>query len=197
MQHLNQNKEREEGSSSSSKVLHFHPEYIDDTTLWNAFRNGDDRALLVIFDQYSQSLYNYGCKIHADREVVKDHVQDLFLDLCRKTGSLGETNSIKFYLFKALRRRLVHAMEKRSMPVDAGADLYIQSPEEDIIDSQSAEQQKSILSDRMARLTTRQREAIFLRYYEELSYDRIALIMGVRKQSIYNLINESFEVLKK
>lgn len=197
MQQLDKNSKRLEGEGTPSKVLHLHPDHLEDNVLWDAFRKGDDRALVTIFDRYAQSLYNYGCKILSDRETVKDNVQDLFLELCRKRGNLGETNAIKFYLFKALRRKLVRSKLKTPLISLVTSDLTSPSPEADLIDKQSIEHQQQILEYRLTRLTNRQREAIFLRYYEELSFDKIAEIMDLRKQSIYNLINESFTILKK
>lgn len=196
LQQTEKNNKTSEGPSS--KLLHLHPDHLEDSALWNAFRKGDDRALVTIFDRYAQPLYNYGCKILSDRDAVEDHVQDLFLELCRKRGNLGETNAIKFYLFKALRRKLVRS-SKLKLPLTSliTADLATPSPEADFIERQSKENQQQILQGRLTRLSNRQREAIFLRYYEELSFDKIAEIMDLRKQSIYNLINESFTILKK
>ena len=197
MQQLDKDSKRMEGEGASSKVVHLHPDHLEDSVLWDAFRKGDDRAFVTIFDRYAQSLYNYGCKILSDRETVKDNVQDLFLELCRKRENLGETNAIKFYLFKALRRKLVRSKLKAPLISLITSELTTPSPEADLIDKQSIEHQQRILEYRLTRLTNRQREAIFLRYYEELSFDKIAEIMDLRKQSIYNLINESFAILKK
>ena len=197
MHPLDKDSERTEGKGASSKLLHLHPDHLEDSVLWDAFRKGDDRALVTMFDRYAQSLYNYGCKILSDRATVKDHVQDLFLELCRKRGNLGETNAIKFYLFKALRRKLVRSKLKFPLISLITSDLSTPSPEADLINKESTEHQQQILEYRLTRLTNRQREAIFLRYYEELSFDKIAEIMDLRKQSIYNLINESITILKK
>jgi RNA polymerase sigma factor (sigma-70 family) len=46
-------------------------------------------------------------------------------------------------------------------------------------------------------LTPRQREAIFLRYFEEMSHDRIAGIMEMNKQSVYNLIHAGIAQLRE
>jgi RNA polymerase sigma-70 factor (ECF subfamily) len=195
--YLSQDSDGNGGQSRPSKVLHLHPDHLEDKVLWNAFREGDDKAFVTIFDRHVQSLYNYGCKNLHDREAVKDHEQDLFLELCRKRKNLGETNAIKFYLYKALRRKLIRVKLRSPLIFTHAAELTTPSPESDLIDSQTEENQKRILAERLTRLSDRQREAIFLRYYEELSYDKIAEVMGLRKQSIYNLINESFTLLKK
>lgn len=183
-------------TASSSKILHLHPEHLDDSVLWNAFRSGDDRALVKMFDMYSQPLYNYGCKITPDHDSVKDSIQELFLDLCRRRSNLGSTDNIRFYLFKALRRRLIPSKLKAPLFFLDHLEKDVPSPETELIQKQVFDEQQQELSNRMSRLTLRQREAIFLRYYEELPYDRIAQMMNLRRQSIYNLINEAIGILK-
>lgn len=183
-------------STHASGVVPLRPSYVDDKLLWDAFRDGDDDALITIFDRYADSMFRYGCKIVPDRDIVRDSVQDLFLTLCQKREKLGETNTIKFYLFKALRRNLIRIKPNTSIALSAVADPPAPSPEDELIHEQTIENRKRLLDQRLASLAPRQREAIFLRYYEELSYDKIAEIMGVRKQSIYNLINESIAILR-
>lgn len=196
LQRPNQGNEQENEDKRFSGVVPLRPAHLDDKALWDAFRNGDDQALITIFDRYVDSMFRYGCKLVNDRDMVQDSVQDLFLTLCQKRVKLGETNAIKLYLFKALRRNLVRTKFKVSLPFFSVQDQIIPSPEDDLINEQSIENRKQILERRLAWLSPRQREAIFLRYYEDLSYDKIAEIMGVRKQSIYNLINESFAILR-
>lgn len=46
-------------------------------------------------------------------------------------------------------------------------------------------------------LTSRQRECLFLRFYQDLSNDEIAQIMGINKQSVSNLLARSISILKE
>ena len=174
-------------------TLVFHPAHIDEGALWSAFKSGNERALISIFDRFAKALYNYGVKIHADRESVEDTVQELFIELWKNRKNLSDTDSIKFYLFKALRFKLQRV--KRSKinrdlvslsQVDEGVSP---SHEFFVIAEQTSFEQRQRLMKMLDSLTPRQREAIFLRYFEELSYDRIAAIMEMNKQSVYNLIH--------
>ncbi len=45
-------------------------------------------------------------------------------------------------------------------------------------------------------LTKRQKEALHLKYYESLNHDEISLIMGINKQSVSNLLQQSINILK-
>lgn len=182
--------------STPVRVVKFHPDYLDDTVLWNAFRGGDDTALITIFDVHAESLYNYGCKISSDKELVKDTIQDLFADLVQNRSGLGQTNAIRFYLFKALRRRLVRSRSKKIVFNFFDSDFQSPSYEFVLIAEQTSAEQQQSISTALSGLSKKQQEAIFFRYYETLSYEQIANLMGIRKQSVYNLINSAIKVLR-
>lgn len=188
---------------SSAQVLKLHQRHVDDAALWNAFRKGDNDAFTTILDRFTDVLYKYGCKILHDPETVKDNIQDLFVQLYNNRASLGEANAIKLYLFKALRRRLFRARSKErsqrnllsSYMHDSGV-LISESPEYELILEELSGVQKKTVKFFLSKLTVRQREAIFLRYYEDLDYDTVADIMEIRKQAVYNLVHEAIELLR-
>lgn len=182
--------------SAPGRVVKFHPVYLDDATLWNAFRNGDDTALITMFDLHARSLYNYGYKIAIDKEMVKDAIQDLFADLFQNRSGLGETNAIRFYLFKSLRRRLVRSKLKIRVINFFDFEQDCPSPEFILISEQVSEEQKNRMSTSISQLSRKQQEAIFFRYHEDLSYDQIAEVMAIRKQTVYNLINCAIKTLR-
>ena len=75
----------------------------DDQSLWSAFRQGDEYAFGEIASRYYQSLYTYGARFSADREFVKDCMQELFIEMWERRETLGDTDFVKFYLFKSIR----------------------------------------------------------------------------------------------
>lgn len=189
-------------ASGDGKMLVLRPDHMDDATLWSAFRNGDERAFMTIFDFFSKPLYNYGYKILAESEIVKDAIQELFIELWKNRATLGETTAIKFYLFKSLRRKLIRIQSKNSKSIfvrfSSGMREEI-SPSHEfflIADQVSSEQREHLIA-LLDKLTKRQREAIFLRYFEELGFDKIASIMNLSKQGVYNLISQALEHLRR
>jgi RNA polymerase sigma-70 factor (ECF subfamily) len=93
--------------------------YIDysklpDKSLWEAFKSGDEFAFINIYKEYSNKLYNYGCQFCEDKEMVKDCLQDFFIYLRKNRLGFAETNSIKMYLFKAFKRRVVDYLNKNT-----------------------------------------------------------------------------------
>src|SRR5579859_6471527 len=81
---------------------------------WRRFKNGDPRALEAIYRANIQSLINYGEKVNPDPDLVKDTIQDLFIELWRNRQQLSDIVLVKFYLFRALRNKLYRATSQQS-----------------------------------------------------------------------------------
>ena len=57
-------------------------------------------------------------------------------------------------------------------------------------------EQSEKLRRSLVTLTKRQREAIFLKFYNDLSYSDIASIMDLQVDSVYNIISKAIESLR-
>lgn len=170
--------------------------------IWKVFLSGDEKAFSTLYYMYSDVLFSYGHRIVNDREMVKDAIQELFIKLYHNRKNLSETEHVKFYLFKALRNRLISKLESRTLlSLDADNELLFQIEialqEEDDPDDIFSEEQKKELSRAMKTLTSRQREAIYLRYIREIPLEDIAAMLNMNYQSTRNLIHRSILKLRK
>jgi RNA polymerase sigma-70 factor (ECF subfamily) len=176
---------------------------LTDQELWQAFKQGRESAFAYIYQKYTPSLYSYGYGIRKDRQLIADCIQDLFIYLHQHSGSLGEVHSIKFYLFKSLRRRILDAISLDSrFPREqfAGEDYHFlvePSAESMLIDKQTREKRKEYLGELVKSLPRRQREAIYLMYYERMSYQEIAAVMSLEVKTVYNLLYEALQSLRR
>lgn len=167
------------------------------TLLWDDFRRGDEDAFSALFNLYSDALFRYGMKFVRDQGLVKDCIQDLFIKLHRNYANLSSTNNPLLYLFKSLKNRLADVLESKNgkilyMPQDELPFLvdYIFDPEEE----QDGDDEIRETFDRvMGMLTPRQKEAIYLHYQSELSYEEIAQLLDINYQSVRNLIHRAVE----
>lgn len=167
--------------------------------LWQRFRSGDEQAFTAIYNTYFATLYRYGYHIASDDELVKDTIQTLFIELWRAHRTLSPTNSIKFYLLKAMRRQVYRAIRQQSAAftdADAANGLSF-SPEFDFITQEFQAQQQAQLRQAIDQLSHRQREAITLLYIDGLAYPEIADMMAVQVRTVYNLVYEALEKLRK
>ncbi len=174
-----------------------------DLTVWKAFKNGNRKAFDYIFEKYSRMLYAYGMRLTRNAAVVEDCIQDLFVELWNKRGNLGDTTSIRFYLMKSIRRRIVKVISKEVQNATAAQNVasseeYIDfSCEFIMIEQESDLLRRQKLQQAVDQLTKRQKEAIYLRYYEQMTYESIAAVMNLTIESTYALIGKAINVLRQ
>ena len=167
-------------------------------------RSGDKFAFDTIYHRYVKLLYSYGTKITSDHLLVEDCIQELFITLWTQRENLKETDTIKYYLFKALNRRIVRALGKtRQLHLQDGElpqtylfSLSLAEDPEYLADEERI-CQIALLKSAIAKLTDRQREAIYLRYYSRLSYEEVAEILNLTVKGTYKLVARGLCALKE
>ena len=148
-----------------------------------------------------QSLVSYGSKICDDAAVVNDCIHDLFLELWKYRSNLADTDDPRFYLFRALRNKLLKALSQRSfvsiseMQLASG-DLPVTHIELDILAREEEAHTRDTLKMLMDKLPRRQQEVISLRFYSNFSYETIAGIMDMNYQSVLNLLHRALKTLR-
>ena len=177
------------------------PSVVDECPVWKHFRSGDRKALAAIFNEHYDSLYYYGKKLVQDEDLVKDSIQNLFLKVWTTRHKLMAIRFVRPYLLKALRRHIADQViaqnRKNILHGHFHGDFQITFSHEDfLIALQTSHEQSEALARSLNSLAARQREAIFLKFYEDLDYARIAEVMALNVQSVRNLIHQSLKSIK-
>lgn len=174
---------------------------VQECPVWRSFRNGDAMALARIFNENYDSLYYYGKKLVRDEDLVKDCVQNLFLKIWITHEKLMAVKYVRPYLLKALRRHIgdqvVALNRNKTLQEQFLNEFQIAFSHEDfLIATQVSREQSEALARSLNKLSCRQREAIFLKFYEGLDYVKIAEVMALNVQSVRNLIHQSLKSIK-
>ncbi len=174
---------------------------MDEQSRWQQFLHGSQQALSDIFLQYHDDLFRYGMKLTGNKEMVKDCIQDLFLKLWKNRSNLKVVQSVKPYLFKSLRNHLVDSMDlqKPNLPLNDEAMSHLDivySHEDFLINDQVSVDTRQQVIAALNKLTSRQREAIYLRYFEDLEFETIAQVMEMNVQSVRNLLQRGMQIMR-
>ncbi|MBC3789211.1 RNA polymerase sigma factor [Spirosoma utsteinense] len=171
------------------------------TQLWDTFRSGDRAAFSQLYEWFSANLYRYGYNLIRNRQLVEDCLHELFLHLHENRGRLGPTDNIRFYLYRALRRRLLDTVTRLNK-LDSDpyffdkAEFVIQPYERFLIDEQILDRQKHVLIHELNKLPKRQKEILYLVYMKGLSYLQAAEVMDITIKSVYNTVNVALKTLR-
>jgi len=176
---------------------------LTDKELWNCFQDNHMKAFSVLFRRHYSILYNYGQKLSQDDYLTKDCIQETFAELWSKRAELPEVVAVKPYLLTIIRRRIYKAklIAAKHMEQDWEYKNYefdiIISHEDFLIQQHSSESKQTKLREAINKLSPRQKEVIYLRFFDGLSCEAIAKITAVKYQSVINLIHEAIKKLRE
>lgn len=146
-----------------------------------------------LYEAHAQGAGRLAYFLVGDRELAQDLVQDAFLKVFARWGNLRELNSFRAYLnrtivnlaYKTHRRRGVERSYLEKQPrIEAVANDR---------DYEAADE----LWQQLQSLPQRQRTAIVLRYYEDLSESQAADAMGCSEAALASLVQRGLNALRK
>jgi RNA polymerase sigma factor (sigma-70 family) len=177
--------------------------YSTEQQNWLAFQQGSEQAYANIYTNNFSHLFRYGKKFTQNVELIEDCIQDLYVNLWKSRENLSIPDSVRNYLYKSLRFSIFKRLKVQE---DASLDDILPdeyhyettAPQETFLISEIDElEKKAKIEKALLVLSKRQREAIFLKFYSELSYQEIGELMQISVQAVYNLISKSLLQLQK
>lgn len=160
----------------------------------------DVDSFSYLYDVYADSLFNYGCKLTGDHELLKDCIHDVFIKIYNKRYELDEVFNFKSYLFVSLKNKLFDELKKKTLLAEKQVEDYhpvaAENVEIDYIVNEKERLFNKKVTSLLNQLSVRQKEAITLYYLEERRYEDICVIMDINYQSLRNLIHRGLTKLR-
>lgn len=168
-----------------------------DMLWWNAFKEGDRQGFDNLFRRYYPILLQYGLRITSDKELVSDCIQDLFIELWQSRSSTS-VQSVKAYLLKALKYKLFRQFRGGNL---TQSDTFIEtnfelSHDQFLVAKEEEAQTTARVVAAINQLPNRQKEIVYLKIYQGLSYEELSDVMGINYQVARNLFYQSIKSLR-
>lgn len=165
--------------------------------VWNRYNSGDRFAFEEIYSEYINVLFSYGMKITHEKELVKDSIQDLFIDLYNHNMVLKQPESFEFYLFKSFKRLIQKKIKKINKAKNLSKDEFLAfelklNIEEEYIQKETENSRLLALQKMLNELSKTNRELLFYKFNSNLSYKEIGILTNMKsdsvKKQIYRII---------
>src|ERR1700761_937751 len=168
---------------------------------WLQALEGDTHAFRRIHGELFEGLYDYAVKLLQDSQLADDAVQELFVKIWVKREVIGTVRKVKPYFFTALRRQILNQLRNlqlRELRIGAlpRPDIGF-SPEEIVVRNEEYSTLQAKIATLLNELPKRQKEVIYLHYFEEMDYTQIAAVMGINYQSVLNLTQKALQKLRQ
>jgi RNA polymerase sigma factor (sigma-70 family) len=164
-----------------------------DEQILQDFLEGSEFAFTSIYNNYADKLLSYGIGLGFSKELLEDAIQDVFVKLHFNRKQLKEVANLRFYLFRSLKNRLLD-IQKAAMETSQIDHYELKfSIKTTILDELIAEEDKMDIQNKvnlmLECLTSRQREAIYLRFIHEMDYEEIGKLLDMTPQSVRKLVS--------
>ena len=181
----------------------------DEARLAQEAAAGNGEAFAELYERYERRAYNLCYRILGSEDDAADATQEAFVGLLRRLPGLeGRDLAFGSYLFTSARNACYDLIERRrraepsdeipesSIPVGGGVGgggfgFDPGDPEDDPERNVLLDARQEEIRAANSTLPERQREALALKELEELSYDEIAVIMGMNRNSVAQLISRA------
>ena len=169
-------------------------ETIDDEHLVEQFNRGDESAFDRIVEQYSSDIAALASRLLGWSSEVEDVTQDIFLaaflglkkfrcDCSLRTWLFTITvNKCRSYRYKRILRR-----RRISQVADKAIDASTGTADKKSMDNETFDRIRRAIQA----LPAKYREAVVLRYLQELPAEQISLILGISKNALQVRLNRA------
>lgn len=157
---------------------------------------GDEAAFEELLRKYSPRLRFYvGKMLHERHEHSEDLLQEIWLNVYRALSKLRDATAFRAWLFSIARARVCREFRR--------GEVALRSLRESEWEAVAADSENSLGVDteevrlKLDRLSTEHREALVLRFLEDMSYEEIARVTGSTLGTVRSRIHYAKQALRR
>ncbi len=171
----------------------------NDIELVFRLRNGDISAGGILYSRYKKNVYYFTLKMVRDETAAEDIVQQTFMAMIEKIGTLQKNEIFRPWLFSIARNESLMMLRRKNLVPLEGLEASAESVFDDVTpDSVFAQKETADrVHDAVDLLTPAYREIILLQMTEQLSYDEIAVITNSTVSSVRSKLHKARIALAK
>jgi RNA polymerase sigma-70 factor (ECF subfamily) len=157
--------------------------------------DGDHDAYRVLVDRYKNALYHHSFAILRNEDAAEDIAQETFITAYYKLRSYNPQYRLSTWLFKIATNKALNYIKRAAHETRADDELIASIAAHGPGPQQYAEDQE--LHAAVHRLASKHRTVISLYYWQGLSYQEIAHVLGAPEGSIKGWMNRAKLELRK
>jgi len=175
--------------------MHHNENHQEDVELMRLVAERDMLAYRRLVEKYLNRVLHFAERILGDYAAAEDMAQELWIKVWNEAPRWQPKAKFSTWLYQVLMNSCIDYKRKKRPVNFAEIEAYDESPGQvDIIISR---QKAATVRDAMAKLPERQQIALALCYYEEMSNQKAAEILGVNTGTLQQLLFRARKNLKE
>lgn len=173
---------------------------LPDNSIVDKLIKGDRNAFDYLYTCYVNDLYAYGKGFGFSENELQDILHDLFISFLLNTNVFIGVKNLKAYLLTCFKNRLLNVLNvpREYSDINQYENRFIVEVDllDEMIDREQAAIRRQKVQTLLDGLTSRQREAIYLRYMQKLSYDEVAELLDLTQKGARKLVARAIESMR-
>jgi len=176
---------------------------MDEQTLLNKLKDGDRASFKELFDKYQRYIFNICYRFTGNTDEAEDVTQNVFIKIFRSIRKFRGDSSLRSWIYRIAVNACLNHQRRKKLNYYISLDFLMsdksyEQPSDDRNNPDAqierAEEEK-IVQKAVQSLPSRQKTAIILQRYEELTYREIAEVMQTTVPAVESLVHRARENL--
>ncbi len=165
---------------------------------YRRFLDGDESAFDDIMNELFRGLVFFVNRYVCDPYAAEDIAIDVFSELIIHKNRYNFKTSLKTYLYMMGRSRALDYLkhEKKLTFTELGDSAALSCEQQLLEEAVLKDKRRKAVNDAVSALPEKMREAVFLVYFEDMTYDEAAKVLGKSKKQIDNLLYRAKKELR-
>ncbi|WP_223583654.1 RNA polymerase sigma factor [Sphingobacterium sp. GVS05A] len=168
----------------------------DENTLeieWEKFLKGDRSSFEKIYNSNFKSLFLYALRFSKDDDLIKDVIQNVFINFWEKRNYIKEVKNVTVYLHRSVRNELLNRKRQEDKYAFDVLDEQVYAfdfelpLEARIIKKEELKETRQRLKHALENITDRQKEILYLKYVKGMTFEEISDTIGITVKASYKL----------
>jgi len=178
---------------------------MNDQELIAKIKNHDQNAFKQLFEQYQHLVYNICYRMSGNREEAEDITQDVFIKIYHAIDKFRGDAKLSSWIYRVAVNTCLKRERRKKLENWISLEFLFQdkekfhpvSPDETPYQEVEITERERIVQQAIQQLPSRQKTALILHRYENLSYTEIAAVMKISLSAVESLLHRAKDTLTK
>lgn len=172
--------------------------YLNNKTLVEHLKKGDEKAFAYLMDAYYHKLCTYAKSLSRDVYLAEDIVQNVLLRIWEQRQKLKGTFSLKSYLYQSVYNEFIDQHRKKNALLTL-EENYIKTLNTILKEEETSDLTKliALVKQEIQTLPPKCKEVFVLGKQEGLTYTEIAEHLNISFRTVENQMSKAFVIIRK
>jgi RNA polymerase sigma-70 factor, ECF subfamily len=142
---------------------------------------GDSSAFEPLVERYHRPLFNLAARLLGNRDEAMDSTQNAFAKAYEHLASFDQQQRFFSWIYQILRNECFNVLRSRRPSGPLPEDLAATGTPADSLEQS---ERKAAVQAALMELSGEQREVVLLRHFTEMSYDEMAVSLGIPMKTV-------------